>query len=458
MVTGGRDRSARLWHSDSHRSLGRTLWHPGEVTHVAFHPTRQGLTTIDPDQTVRLWELKPERVQPTFESTFPFKPDQKPPSFARKTSNSFATPWPVTAAHIASNGEAYLILAGDKVQVRTAHGRSVGAPVNPRDGLWDGDKNAFKHVTAFAIDEDNNRLITDTLLESNEPGSAHKLYVVQMWNLASQKLEWTYLDRARAAPIWRFALSKDGKFAAAAGMDKNFLLWSTSNNKPIIHRKLVDPVYALAISLDSKRLVMGNKTQACIYDLNAPTKPPISLDHPDAVVSAAFHPTNSKMLLTGFVGGALLWDLANLDKRKPLQHLTGVFAVGFSRDGETLVTAGQDTQARLWDSRTLKGIGPPVPHSGPVYAVGLTANDKHLNQLVTVTFPPAVTVQYRPLTSEASEDARALATRAELMSNIHLDDQNTVKVLPGPAWSELRKTATLRDDWESNWRRWTDDS
>src|SRR5207253_2565011 len=156
--------------------------------------------------------------------------------------------------------------------------------------------------------------------------------------------------------------SPDGKFAAAVevdptaavGKDHRFLIWNTVDSEPILQRKFPESLFGLAMSPDSKKVVMSEERIARIYDLNAPQKAPVCLPHPDAVLSAAFHPRNPKVLLTGFVGGALLWDLDKLEERKPLQHLTGVFAVGFSPDGETLVTAGQDSQARLWDAGMLK--------------------------------------------------------------------------------------------------------
>jgi WD40 repeat protein len=63
-----------LWNATAFERIGRTLWHPGEVTHVEFHPTKQGRVTVDSKQTVRLWELRLEICRKRTIQSYPSRP------------------------------------------------------------------------------------------------------------------------------------------------------------------------------------------------------------------------------------------------------------------------------------------------------------------------------------------------------------------------------------------------
>jgi len=96
------------------------------------------------------------------------------------------------------------------------------------------------------------------------------------------------------------------------------------------------------------------------------------------VRSVAFSPDGNTLVTAGDDRTARLWDLTDRTAPRPLgQPLTGhtgpVRSVAFSPDGNALVTAGSDGTARLWDltDRTApRPLGQPLTgHNGPVNAV-----------------------------------------------------------------------------------------
>jgi WD40 repeat protein len=428
-ATAGQDRSARLWHADSYQPLGRPLYHPFDVMHLAFHPTKRGLITVDWGQTVRLWEVRPETV-----------------------GASFAPPAPVTALEVDASGDAFLIIKKDKFQkihqVVQSHANEkpqpVGNPVEPGTPK----ESLASTITAFAVyndkDKKNNKLLTATKVIRN-PQKIE--YVVEMWDSTGERVG-TYTHE-HTEMIWRVAISPDGKFVASVGFDSQFFLWKTGGER-ILSKQFEEKLWALAFSPNSQKLVVGAKkidNIAHIYDMANPSNNPVELRHPDAVLSAAFSPHDPNLLLTGFVGGALLWDLKSQSK-KPLQHLTGVFAVAFSPDGQTVVTGGQDRQARVWDIKTRKLLRPPLVHPGPVYAAALTSTT-----LVTATFPPRATVHRWPLNDPAKGDLKDLTSKTELISSIRLDEHDTYQVLDGKEWNDLHKNFDV-EAWQESWEDW----
>jgi eukaryotic-like serine/threonine-protein kinase len=57
VLTGGDDRSARLWERESGKQVGGPLWHGDVVRAVAFSPSGNCFATASADATARLWGL-----------------------------------------------------------------------------------------------------------------------------------------------------------------------------------------------------------------------------------------------------------------------------------------------------------------------------------------------------------------------------------------------------------------
>ena len=62
VVTGGDDRTARLWDAATGEPVGRPLHHPGQVAAVAFSPDGKTVLTGCVDGIARLWEVDTGRL------------------------------------------------------------------------------------------------------------------------------------------------------------------------------------------------------------------------------------------------------------------------------------------------------------------------------------------------------------------------------------------------------------
>ncbi len=86
---------------------------------------------------------------------------------------------------------------------------------------------------------------------------------------------------------------------------------------------------------------------------------------------AVFSPDGRTLLTAGNDKTARLWDAATGQaKGEPMRHEGAVWAATFSPDGKLLVTGGTDMNARVWDTATGRQQGGSIPHEGTVLAVG----------------------------------------------------------------------------------------
>ena len=87
----------------------------------------------------------------------------------------------------------------------------------------------------------------------------------------------------------------------------------------------------------------------------------------------AFSPDGKTVLTAGRDGKARLWDAATGQPLgQPVEHRDPrSCAVAFSPDGKTILTGSVDKTARLWDAATGQPLGQPMAHSDPVHVRGV---------------------------------------------------------------------------------------
>ena len=104
------------------------------------------------------------------------------------------------------------------------------------------------------------------------------------------------------------------------------------------------------------------------------------LGHGGGVYAVAFSPDGKTALTAGGDQAAHLWDAATGRPLglPPLRHGSLIEAAAFSPDGQTIVTGGRDKVARLWNAGDGKKLGDPMHHGGAVTAAAFSPDGRRV--------------------------------------------------------------------------------
>ena len=116
-----------------------------------------------------------------------------------------------------------------------------------------------------------------------------------------------------------------------------------------------------------------------------------ALPHPGTTVACAWAPDGLSVVTAGSDGIARLWDRATWTQRLALQHKTAVNVIAFSPDGSLIATGsspvhqpegamgqGKHGGAMLWSATSGEPIGKPLDHDVPVSAIAFSTDGEFL--------------------------------------------------------------------------------
>lgn len=176
------------------------------------------------------------------------------------------------------------------------------------------------------------------------------------------------------------AWSPDGRQVATCTpswpLDTNghAFVWNVSNGAAVYTNQTfgMDAQF-VQFSPSGRQLWIGSRTYLCeLHDIESGQR----VGYVPAgwsIGGLVYSPDGSRLLAAGTFGGnwepgARLFDASTFEAITALlPHAEGpVLAGAFSPDGRTVVTAGSDQCARLWDALTGQAVGQVLKHSGPV--------------------------------------------------------------------------------------------
>jgi WD40 repeat protein/serine/threonine protein kinase len=363
LLTGGGDRTARLWSVPGGKPLSAPLAHPTSVSCVGFAPDGRHLATAQGGGLIRLWALSAGNPR-----------DYRVPvgsySFVRLSRDGgFLLPTGLSRRTCE--------LRSTQVFELTT-GQRVGPPL---------EANGFIMDAAFSPDGLQVAAAVSRAASAQErrakPGQPGQL---QLWDWRSGKLQYEPLPLPSEPRTLDY--SPDGRQLAVIGAKGELVIIDPATGKTLRQWQAHPPdlntgsyfnTGAVRFSPDNRSLLTF-RTQT--YSLRVWDTLTGQLRHETKTKGLCgdvqFSPDGRLVATAGWDNQVCVWELATGEQLASLAHPDWTFAALFSPNGQHLLTACRDGMARLWDWRAGHLVCPPFEHEHEVHAVAFTPDGRYV--------------------------------------------------------------------------------
>jgi WD40 repeat protein len=386
LITGGEDKSVRVWEVASGKQLRSFQGHLTKVTAVATRPDGQQIASGSEDGAIRIWDIGTAD-------------DHKA---LTEASDSL---WAVA---FSPNGKRVAAAGADKA-IRV---------YNPETGQLEATLAGAKAaITSLAFFSDSNRLASVGGDKS-----------VTIWDVDKKQVvnQLTGHDSA----ILSVAVSEDGKLLVTGSADSTVRGFAPEDTKPLWTWKGRPAVCAVAIHKGGKTvaagladgtLVMLNASGSSVKEIATQAA------HVAGVSCLAFSPDGLRLASVGGDGAVRIWSIAANGAATPLARFEGqarpgsvtgyspLTGVAFSPDGRFVAAVGADSVVRLWDVETKSEVRGLRGHTDWITAVAFSPDGRFVAS-VGVEQDRALRIFELPPLDASSTGGHLLAVNAVAVS------------------------------------------
>jgi hypothetical protein len=234
------------------------------------------------------------------------------------------------------------------------------------------------------------------------------------------------------------AFTADSQTAVTSGLDGTIRFWDARTGglkRPPIEVR--GHVHSLAISPNSKTILVGGDRIAWFYDVESGRVRGEPLEHNSEVSVVAFLPAGSQAMTYSDEGVMRLWEVETGRPVGPPRTVGASSCRAFSPDGSMLLAGRADGTARLWDVATGHPLGQPLFHRSGVVSVAFRGDGR----VVATGDDQAAHLWDAP--EEVAGDPDRLLLWAEVITNQQFDAEgNAIRLMDAPTWGEHRRRLT----------------
>jgi WD40 repeat protein/serine/threonine protein kinase len=246
-------------------------------------------------------------------------------------------------------------------------------------------------VCGLAFSPDDRTLATSWRLHNGKENSYK--WTVSLWDITSGKRHPVQL--CPGCEIGPLVFSPNGRTLAVACGDGQIRLWDMAMTPDVLSVPSGPPreAWSVAFAPDGQTLAVGyddenggDKSTLQLWDLQTRSVRATLTGHASMVFAVTYTPDGQTVISAGHDHTVRLWDAASGKLRRTLSGHTGqVRCLACSPDGRTLATSGGDQTVRLWDLATGKERPPLRGHTAIVDRVAFAPNGKTVSASADAT-------------------------------------------------------------------------
>jgi WD40 repeat protein len=347
LVTGGDDRTVRVWGVKSAKEVRSFQGHLKKVTAVAARGDGRQVASGSEDGAIRVWDLNATDDH-------------------RAVTDSKDSLWAVA---VAPDGKRVAAAGADK-RIRV---------YDPETGALEATLDAGAAMTALAFLPDGNRLV-----------AAGGDKAVRVWDVAAKAVVRTLTGHTLA--VLAVAASPDGKLVVSGSADSSVRGFDPESGKELWKWPTRKAACGVAVRAGGKQIAVGlaDGTLA-IVDVagDAPKELSAQNAHNAGVACVCFSPDGSRLATVGGDGVLRVWSVGDAGVLTQLVKFetagppgaggyTPLSAVAFSADSRFVAAGGADAVVRVWDVQTKSEVRGLRGHTDWVTSVGFTPNGRYL--------------------------------------------------------------------------------